>query len=96
MHTRAHTWHTQTRRYFWLDTQLQPGIDAVLTALDLHKIDYLYDKVADTHARAHTHTHTQRYARKHACTRTPSHLHTIICTARSRVLGTTSELGDRE
>merc|ERR1711988_1158207 len=36
----------QNPGYWWLDTQLQPGIDAVLAALDLHGVDYLYDKIA--------------------------------------------------
>jgi len=28
--------------YFWLDTQLQPGVDAMIAALELHDLQYEY------------------------------------------------------
>lgn len=31
--------------YFWLDTQLQPGVDAMRTALSLHRVSYKFARI---------------------------------------------------
>mmetsp|Transcript_6668 Transcript_6668/g.13027 ORF Transcript_6668/g.13027 Transcript_6668/m.13027 type:complete len:316 (+) Transcript_6668:59-1006(+) len=41
--TSKHWWNPG---YFWLDTQLQPGIDAMRAALDLVGVEYKYEKFA--------------------------------------------------
>eukprot|EP00586_Coscinodiscus_wailesii_P010987 CAMPEP_0172516046 /NCGR_PEP_ID=MMETSP1066-20121228/272878_1 /TAXON_ID=671091 /ORGANISM="Coscinodiscus wailesii, Strain CCMP2513" /LENGTH=152 /DNA_ID=CAMNT_0013297361 /DNA_START=811 /DNA_END=1266 /DNA_ORIENTATION=- len=40
--TERHWWNPG---YFWLDTHLQPGIDAMKTVLDMNGVDYEYNRI---------------------------------------------------